>query len=285
MASRKQVKAYADQARTSLRRAVRQTGFDIVRRRPGFDTAGMDALAVATIRETMPFTMTDPAKVFGLIQSVRYVVNNAIPGDIAECGVWAGGSMMAAARTLLQLGDTSRHLYLFDTFEGTTPPTNADISPDGQTAEHLLANSDPDDPMSAWSIVPMEQVGENVAKIGYPEDKIHFVRGMVEETVPEQAPDRLALLRLDTDWYESTRHEMEHLFPRISPGGVLIVDDYGWWKGAQQAVDAYIATHRIPLLLTRLGPEGGAIGVVPAAGAPAPTSPPAFGARVASSQT
>ncbi|MDT3438699.1 MULTISPECIES: TylF/MycF/NovP-related O-methyltransferase [unclassified Pseudofrankia] len=278
MASKKQVKAYADQARSTLRKAVQQTGFDVVRRRPGIDSAGMDALAIATIRETSPYTMTDPTKVFGLIQAVRYLVTNKIPGNIVECGVWAGGSSMAAARTLLQLGDTSRHLYLFDTFEGMTPPTGADIAPDGQTAEHLLANSDPDDPASAWSIVPLEKVKENVARIGYPADKIHFVKGMVEETVPGGAPEQIALLRLDTDWFESTRHEMEHLFPRISPSGVLIIDDYGWWKGSQQAVDAYIANHQIPLLLTRLGPEGGAIGVVPATGAlptltkPAPSS-------------
>jgi hypothetical protein len=98
---------------------------------------------------------------------------------------------------------------------------------------------------------------------------------MVEDTVPDSAPGRIALLRLDTDWYESTRHEMEHLFPRISASGVLIIDDYGWWKGSQQAVDAYIASHQIPLLLTRLGPEGGAIGVVPATAATPALAKPA----------
>jgi O-methyltransferase len=227
MASKQQVMAYANQARSTLRSAVRQTGFDVVRRRSGFEMPGMDALAVSTIRETSPYTKTDPSKVFGLIQAVRYLMNNEIPGDIVECGVWAGGSAMAAARTLLQAGDTSRHLYLFDTFEGMPAPTGADIAPDGQTAESLLARSDPNDPTSAWSIVPLEQVVANVAQIGYPEDKIHFIKGRVEETVPEHAPERIALLRLDTDWYESTRHEMEHLYPRITPSGVLIVDDYG----------------------------------------------------------
>lgn len=280
MASKKQVMAYASHAKSTLRSAVRQTGFDVVRRRPGFDMPGMDALAVATIRETAPYTMTIPSKVFGLIQAVRYLVNNEIPGDIVECGVWAGGSTMAAARTLLQSGDTSRHLYLFDTFEGMPAPTGADVAPDGQTAEELMANADPDDPASAWSIVPLEQVKENVARIGYPEDKIHYVKGLVEQTVPEQAPERIALLRLDTDWYESTRHEMEHLYPRITPSGVLIVDDYGWWKGSQQAVDAYVATHRIPILLSRMGPECGAIGVVPATGAVPPRPSVAAGKRL-----
>jgi hypothetical protein len=103
----------------------------------------------------------------------------------------------------------------------------------------------------------------NVARIGSPADQGHCVKGKIEDTVPEHAPDQIALLRLDTDWYESTRHEMEHLYPRTTLRGVLIVDDYGWWKGAQQAVDEYVAANEIPLLLTRMGPEGGAIGVIP----------------------
>jgi hypothetical protein len=279
--ARKHVKAYANQAKSTLRTAVRQTGFDVVRRKAAFDYVGMDALAVATIREISPYTMTDPAKVFGLIQAVRYLVTHKIPGDFVECGVWRGGSAMAIARTLLQLGDTSRELHLFDTYEGMTAPTGADVAPDGTTAENMLANADPDDLDSAWAIAPLEQVRENIATIGYPMEKIHFVQGMVEDTVPGEAPRQIALLRLDTDWYESTRHEMEHLFPRISPSGVLIVDDYGWWKGSQQAVDAYLATHRVPMLLTRLGQEGGAIGIAPATGAFPPARQPAYSTPLA----
>ncbi|MCK9876713.1 TylF/MycF family methyltransferase [Frankia sp. Ag45/Mut15] len=246
-----------------LRRAAGRAGFEVTRR-PGWEApAGMDAEALATIRESAPFTLTDQAKVFGLIQGIRYVVRNRIPGDIVECGVWAGGSTMAAARTLLQLGDTSRRLYLFDTFEGMSAPTDLDVAPDGQTAAGLLARSDRDQAASAWCVVSLDQVRENVARIGYPPERVHFVQGKVEDTVPEHAPERIALLRLDTDWYESTRHEMEHLYPRTTPSGVLIVDDYGWWKGAQLAVDEYVAEHALPLLLNRLGPEGGAIGIVP----------------------
>ena len=78
---------------------------------------------------------------------------------------------------------------------------------------------------------------------GYPPERIHFVRGPVEETLPAGAPDEIALLRLDTDWYESTRHELEHLYPRLAAGGVLLVDDYGHWEGARKAVDEYFADH------------------------------------------
>ncbi|WP_163548510.1 TylF/MycF/NovP-related O-methyltransferase [Candidatus Frankia nodulisporulans] len=255
LVSRQLVKDY-------LRRAVERTGFEVTRR-PGWEVpAGMDALA--TIRESAPYTLTDQAKVFGLIQGVRYVVRHRIPGDIVECGVWAGGSTMAAARTLLELGDTSRHLYLFDTFEGMSAPTDLDVAPDGQTAAGLLSRSDRGKADSAWCVVSIDEVRANVARIGYPADQVHFIQGKVEDTVPEHAPEQIALLRLDTDWYESTRHEMEHLYPRTTASGVLIIDDYGWWKGAQQAVDEYVAAHELPLLLNRLGPEGGAIGIVPA---------------------
>ncbi|WP_261575651.1 TylF/MycF family methyltransferase [Frankia gtarii] len=255
--------AVKDQAKVYLRKAVQRSGFDLVRR-PGWEIpAGMDAEALATIRECAPYTLTDQAKVFGLIQAVRYLVRNEIPGDVVECGVWAGGSTMAAARTLLQLGDTSRDLYLFDTFEGMSPPTDKDVAPDGQTAAGLLAHSDPAQADSAWAIVSLDQVKANVARIGYPADKIHFIQGKVEDTIPQNVPDGIALLRLDTDWYESTKHEMEHLYPRATPSGVLIIDDYGWWKGAQQAVDEYVAANQVPILLNRLGPEGGAIGVIP----------------------
>ena len=87
---------------------------------------------------------------------------------------------------------------------------------------------------------------------GYPEQRVHFVQGLVEETVPEHAPEQLALLRLDTDYYTSTRHELEHLAPRLAPGGVLLVDDYGHWRGSQEAVDEWMATLPRPLLLQRI---------------------------------
>ena len=78
----------------------------------------------------------------------------------------------------------------------------------------------------------------------------------MEDTLPEQAPSRIALLRLDTDWYESTRHELIHLYPRLSQGGVLIVDDYGHWDGCRLAVDEYFATEADPVLLTRIDYTG-----------------------------
>ena len=84
---------------------------------------------------------------------------------------------------------------------------------------------------------------------GYPADKIIFVKGKVEETIPKVAPSQISLLRLDTDWYESSKHELVHLFPRLSPGGVLILDDYRYWAGQKKATDEYFAASKIPILL------------------------------------
>jgi hypothetical protein len=91
---------------------------------------------------------------------------------------------------------------------------------------------------------------------GYPSDLINYVEGKVEETIPVNAPDQISLLRLDTDWYESTKHELIHLYPRLVEGGVLIIDDYGHWQGARRAVDEYIEENNLPLLLCRIDYTG-----------------------------
>jgi O-methyltransferase len=85
---------------------------------------------------------------------------------------------------------------------------------------------------------------------------VRLVKGKVEDTVPKNAPEKIALLRLDTDWYESTRRELVHLFPRLVPGGVLIIDDYGHWQGARKAVDEYIAGNQVKILLNRVDYTG-----------------------------
>jgi hypothetical protein len=157
---------------------------------------------------------------------------------------------MAVALTLLRLGVTDRDLYLFDTFSGMTEPGAEDVKHTGQTAADMLAGSGRDS--HDWAVASLEQVREALLSVGYPEERIHFVQGPVEETLPEHAPDQTALLRLDTDWYASTKHALVNLYPALEPHGVLIVDDYAYWKGARQAVDEYIAEQRLSLLLNRI---------------------------------
>ena len=168
--------------------------------------------------------------------------------------------MLAVANTLLQLGVTDRDLYLFDTYTGMTPPTERDIRiNEGKHATELLNADDPGDPRAPmqWSrpenyVATLDDVQEGFASVAYPPERVHLVKGAVEETVPASAPGVISVLRLDTDWYASTRHELIHLYPLLSPGGVLILDDYGTWQGSREATDEFLAETGEPLLLTRV---------------------------------
>ena len=197
-----------------------------------------------------PYTMTTPARIYSLVRAVEYVSARAVPGAFVECGVWRGGSMMAVALTLLRLGVTDRDLYLYDTFTGMTAPTDEDVRRSGERAADLLAEESRSSDI--WAIAAIDDVREAVLSVGYPEERIHFVQGPVEDTLPANAPEAIALLRLDTDWYSSTKHELVHLFPRLTSGGVLILDDYGYWQGARRAVDEYLAENGLRLLLNRI---------------------------------
>ena len=229
-------------------------GFDVVRYNEL--PRDIDPEIASIVQSARAYTMTSTKRVAALCEAVKYIVDSRIEGDVVECGVWRGGSMMAVAKSLRWLGENKRTLHLFDTFEGMTPPTDNDVEFDGQSAEVLLASSDKSDAESVWCHAPLEGVRAVLSETGYDMDKLVFVQGRVEDTLPNAAPERIALLRLDTDWYESTRHELEHLYPRLVPGGVLIIDDYGHWQGARKAVDEYIAEHRLQIHLQRIDYSG-----------------------------
>lgn len=218
---------------------------------------GEQAWVKEIITRVHPYTLTSAQKIASMCHAVEYIVRCRIPGDIVECGVWKGGSMMAAALALLKLGDDQRTLHLFDTFEGMTPPTDIDRTVrSGILAEAILANDPLRSPAGPWAYAALDEVRTNLTAIRYPAHRIAFVKGRVEDTLPANAPEEIALLRLDTDWYDSTRHELLHLFPRLAPRGVLIVDDYGFWTGSRQATDEYIEQHGLQLLLNRVEPTG-----------------------------
>ena len=150
---------------------------------------------------------------------------------------------MAVALTLKALG-VKRRLYLFDTFNGMT------ASDDKIDVDRFGA------PVSAeilqYNISPIEEVCSNMNSTGYT-GPIIYVAGDVLTTIPEKAPESIALLRLDTDWHDSTEHELQYLFPKLSPGGILIVDDYGHWAGSKLATDEYFQSNRIPFERTMVG--------------------------------
>jgi len=180
------------------------------------------------------------------------LVEHNIEGDFVECGVWRGGSTMAAIDTLMKVNDKTRSIYLYDTFEGMSAPTKHDRALTGKTAQEMLNTSDKQVATSVWCYSTLEEVRKNIEGLAYPESQIHFVKGKVEDTIPSTIPQQIALLRLDTDWYESTAHELEHLFPRVVPGGIIIIDDYGHWTGARKAVDEYIESKKLKLFLNRI---------------------------------
>jgi O-methyltransferase len=199
-------------------------------------------------------------RLLALVDSVRYCVRREIPGAFAECGVWLGGSVRAILLTLQELGIQDRDVYLYDTFEGMTAPTEHDTSRFHRPAvESWREAEERRDRVYAQlfdsGFFNEDAVRQNLLATGYPEERLHFVKGPVEETIPRTAPGPLALLRLDTDWYESTLHELRHLYPLLSDGGVLIIDDYGHWEGCRRAVDEYFAERRAPLL-TRIDYAG-----------------------------
>jgi len=201
-----------------------------------------------------PFTMTSPERVAALCHAVEYLDRNEIDGDIVECGVWRGGSMMAAAITL-QRSQHWRTLHLYDTFEGMTEPSFVDVEThSGVSAKEILAASDTE--ADIWAKARLDQVRQNLAATGYPFDRLKFVVGNVEDTIPSTSPERIALLRLDTDWYESTKHELIHLWPRLVRNGILIIDDYGHWTGAKKAVDEFVADAEGPLFLNHVDYAG-----------------------------
>lgn len=202
-------------------------------------------------------TLTSIERMHAFWTAVHYVEAAGITGDIVECGVWRGGSMTLAAKTLAAMGQTTRDLWLYDTFEGMTAPTAADIQTmSGRTAKDVLASAHKTETDPFWAIAQRNIVERNMAATGYPAQRLRFVQGLVEETIPAQAPESIAILRLDTDWYESTRHELIHMWPRLIGGGVLIVDDYGYWQGARRAVDEYFSTLAQPPFLARVDYTG-----------------------------
>lgn len=246
---------------TTIRSLINRVGIDIVRYQrcrekqtypPDFSNKNIEICEAVK-----PYTMTSPERINALIDAVRYVVANKVDGAMVECGVWKGGSVMAMMLTLKMLGDENRDIYLYDTFSGMSTPSDVDVSYHGQNAHEIFSkHHENTKDTSDWCLFPLEEVVQNTFSIGYNKDKIHFIKGKVENTIPKNMPRKIALLRLDTDWYESTKHVLTHLFPCLSPNGVLIIDDYGHWEGARKAVDEYISDKDICILLNRIDYTG-----------------------------
>ena len=201
-------------------------------------------------KDISSYTLISVERGYAICQALAYLEKRGIPGDIVECGVWKGGACMLAARLIQERGYTRRKIWLYDTFEGMTEPTGEDIiAASGQP----VSERNP----KGWWAVTREEVAENLARTGYDSRMIELVKGDVCETLEQRIPSSpVALLRLDTDWYESTKKEMEVLFPRLMQGGVLLLDDYGHFRGAAKGVDEYFSNREIVPLLQRVDYTG-----------------------------
>ena len=189
-------------------------------------------------------TATSIERVDALLSAINYLERNNIEGDFVECGVWKGGSCMAMAKKLLKNNSKSRKIWLFDTFEGMTEPDENDVEVEtGLKGKELLENTTRNSQKyNMWAYASLDEVRSNMIKTGYPVENIKYIIGKVEDTLKlNDIPEKISLARLDTDWYESTKIELEILFPRLVQGGVLIIDDYGHFKGARKAVDEYFS--------------------------------------------
>lgn len=201
-----------------------------------------------------PYTMTSREGLettYALFQAVRYICQNNISGDVVECGVWRGGSMMLVAYALDYFNDRTRDLYLFDTFAGMTKPSEIDTDLSNVDYHQRWKDITQQGGMMGFGDT-VEGVKANLMLTGYPEQRMHFVAGDVLQTIPATVPSRIALLRLDTDWYQSTLHELEHLYELLVPHGVLIIDDYGSYRGARKATDEFFQRHSFKPMMHRV---------------------------------
>ena len=202
------------------------------------------------------FTMTSPERIVSLIRAIEYINKNKIKGDIVECGVWKGGSIGVCLLTLIKLNKIDTKIWLYDTFEGMNDPTEFDLDINGSLASERMKNEDSETSW-LWAKAELESVKENIKSYGYPNEKINFIKGVVEKTLlTSNIPEKISLLRLDTDWYESTKIELEVLYPRLVSGGVLIIDDYGHWGGCRRAVDDFFEAMEFKPFFNRIDYTG-----------------------------
>lgn len=162
-------------------------------------------------------TMVGLKRLENLQACVTSVIRNGVPGDLIETGVWRGGSSIFMRAILKAYGDTSRKVWLADSFRGLPPPDPARYPVDA--GDTLWKYSE--------LAIPLEQVKANFARYGLLDEQVEFLPGWFRDTLPTAPIERLAVLRLDGDLYESTMEALVALYPKVSAGGFVIVDDYG----------------------------------------------------------
>ena len=230
----------------TIRNIIGITGYKVVKQISNFDSCmdRDDEMFNRIYEKCNEYSMTSKERKYALYQAVKYIVNNNIKGDFVECGVWRGGSCMIIAETLKEMKELNRKIYVYDTFNGMAKPTEEDYRlSDGYCAIKSWEDYKTKYP-EGWVCISLEEVKRNILSTDYPKENIIFVKGKVEDTIPKIIPKEIALLRLDTDWYESTKKELDILFPKVVKDGIIIVDDYYTWQGAKIATDEFISKNK-----------------------------------------
>ena len=233
--------------KNALLRLVRITGYELVRRTDDYHNLAVELsdeeldILRYVINENL--TMTSPQRLIATLKACKYAVENDIAGDFVECGVWRGGNGILAKRVFERFG-SKKSVYMFDTFAGMTEPTAEDVAAGSKKAAIETYKDLQKDTHNAWCFASIEDVRRNCEKAGVDMAGVHLIKGDVCETldIEDNLPERISILRLDTDWYESTKKELEVLYPRLVKNGALIIDDYGYWEGARGAVEEYFDT-------------------------------------------
>jgi len=206
-----------------------------------WDSISQDQFA-QLYRMIRPYTICGNARLRGLYRGVQYVVAQNIPGDLVECGTARGGSAGLMGLTLKRLG-ASRTLWVFDTFEGLPPPTDA--NPDWEIAKLYTGSF-------RSQLREVQALFDRLGILG----QCKLVKGLFQEVLPTCGATTISVLHLDCDWYESVKVCLDHLYDRVSPGGLIQIDDYGHWKGARKAVNEFFLRRSIEVRLRRLDYSG-----------------------------
>lgn len=197
-----------------------------------------------------PYTMTSIERINELFNSLEYIRTNKIDGDFVECGVWKGGNILGIMEYLYYHNMTDRIVWMYDTFQGMTQPEDIDVDLRNQKAFDILQQ------VLCYSSI--NEVKKNLSSSKFPSNNLRCVVGDICETLDykNNLPNKISLLRLDTDWYQSTKKEMDVLYPLLSNEGVLIVDDYGHWQGSKKAVDEYFLKKGLKPIIEKIDYTG-----------------------------
>lgn len=234
-----------------INRVLNKIGIDIIPYHKGsssppieFDEKDNFIINFVTERN---LSMGSKQRCWSTLMACKYVIECGIPGDFVECGVWRGGQALIAAYVFKNYGNEKRGVRLFDTFAGMTKPDEIDYKNFSEKNDVIdTFNKNQRRNHNEWCYASLSEVKSYFSELNLLDSNIIFVEGDVLNTLsqPTNLPPMISVLRLDTDWYETTRLELETLYPNLENNGVLIIDDYGSWQGAKKAVDEYFLTHK-----------------------------------------